>query len=491
MRDQGSSGSSKADWYADPLGRHQFRYWDGLAWTDSVADDGQQATDPVSQVPRQPSAPVEVSWRDVKAMKARGDVNGLVKVLRSENKLAQADAFRALGDLGDQRAVPALLELTADDTESLRVLAAYALAKLGDPRAVPVLLGALDHRPDTNTVWAVRGVGHLRSAEAVIPLVRLLRQLRIVSMFEVNLWLDVVDALQAIGDPRAVDGLLNWRSNPSINTQAVWRLGVTEKLAARVEHALAACGRQDVPTLVSSLLEKPNEETALALMKLGWTPQSDEERLAYAVAREEWEEAGEIGTIALQPLLIELERSGNSGAFSHGEMVGIARGLGATGDVCAVEPLVRILFPGPKDHWRDETNVLCSAARSLTRIGEPGIEPLVTMVGGNKLASCGVKEAADALALCGPRGLEALGSALQNHSEAHRRHQELIADGSSHYDDPDNTGWLKWNAVRHALVDCAGKEALPMLEAMLDDENESVRTDAADLIAKIAKREPN
>jgi len=51
MGDQSGSGSSKADWYADPMGRHQFRYWDGVAWTDSVTDDGKQTTDPVSQAP--------------------------------------------------------------------------------------------------------------------------------------------------------------------------------------------------------------------------------------------------------------------------------------------------------------------------------------------------------------------------------------------------------------------------------------------------------
>ena len=47
MSGQGSSGSAKADWYADPLGRHQFRYWDGQAWTDTVADDGQTSVDPL------------------------------------------------------------------------------------------------------------------------------------------------------------------------------------------------------------------------------------------------------------------------------------------------------------------------------------------------------------------------------------------------------------------------------------------------------------
>jgi hypothetical protein len=36
-----------AAWYADPSGRHQYRYWDGATWTTSVADDGRASVDPL------------------------------------------------------------------------------------------------------------------------------------------------------------------------------------------------------------------------------------------------------------------------------------------------------------------------------------------------------------------------------------------------------------------------------------------------------------
>jgi len=35
-----------AGWHPDPFGRHQFRYWDGAAWTHSVSDAGVGAQDP-------------------------------------------------------------------------------------------------------------------------------------------------------------------------------------------------------------------------------------------------------------------------------------------------------------------------------------------------------------------------------------------------------------------------------------------------------------
>ena len=33
-------------WAPDPLGRHQYRYWDGERWTEHVADNGVNAIDP-------------------------------------------------------------------------------------------------------------------------------------------------------------------------------------------------------------------------------------------------------------------------------------------------------------------------------------------------------------------------------------------------------------------------------------------------------------
>ncbi len=35
------------NWYPDPGGRHEHRYWDGAAWTDNVADHGRQSVDPL------------------------------------------------------------------------------------------------------------------------------------------------------------------------------------------------------------------------------------------------------------------------------------------------------------------------------------------------------------------------------------------------------------------------------------------------------------
>lgn len=56
-----------ANWYPDPLGRHELRYWDGTQWTEHVASHGRQAIDPPvggSPVPTV-NRPTEHVQRDV------------------------------------------------------------------------------------------------------------------------------------------------------------------------------------------------------------------------------------------------------------------------------------------------------------------------------------------------------------------------------------------------------------------------------------------
>jgi uncharacterized protein YxjI len=47
--------TTPANWYPDPTGRHQHRYWNGTAWSDHVSDNGVTGSDPV-QGPTVPAA---------------------------------------------------------------------------------------------------------------------------------------------------------------------------------------------------------------------------------------------------------------------------------------------------------------------------------------------------------------------------------------------------------------------------------------------------
>lgn len=44
----GEPAAAAAGWHADPLGRHEQRYWDGARWTAHVSDGGVLGVDPLS-----------------------------------------------------------------------------------------------------------------------------------------------------------------------------------------------------------------------------------------------------------------------------------------------------------------------------------------------------------------------------------------------------------------------------------------------------------
>ncbi len=56
--------SAPAGWLADPSGRYQLRYWDGLAWTEHVSTNGSQAVDPLTAPLPAPAAPAGGGWMD-------------------------------------------------------------------------------------------------------------------------------------------------------------------------------------------------------------------------------------------------------------------------------------------------------------------------------------------------------------------------------------------------------------------------------------------
>jgi uncharacterized protein YxjI len=70
--------SMPPDWYPDPSGRHEHRYWDGTRWTEHVASHGRQGTDPdpTAMPPPTVARPTEKIVRDVEKAGATGAGGG-------------------------------------------------------------------------------------------------------------------------------------------------------------------------------------------------------------------------------------------------------------------------------------------------------------------------------------------------------------------------------------------------------------------------------
>ena len=67
--------------------------------------------------------------------------------------------IRALGEIGDTRAVPTLIALTDHEHRLARLYAVLAMWKIGDGRCLPALR-RVESTGDENVAWAARGAIH-------------------------------------------------------------------------------------------------------------------------------------------------------------------------------------------------------------------------------------------------------------------------------------------------------------------------------------------
>lgn len=143
----------------------------------------------------------------------------LVDALTSRDWIVRMHAARALGRIGDPEAVSALMPLLQDKVKAVREEVSGALAAIGGV-AVVALIQALQHDEWLVRLHAVEALGKHRCAEAVEPLLRALFNDRDSAIRE-----DVVRALGAIGDARAVDYLVLVMKEPTLRLIAVEALG--------------------------------------------------------------------------------------------------------------------------------------------------------------------------------------------------------------------------------------------------------------------------
>jgi HEAT repeat protein len=137
---------------------------------------------------------------DVDALRAARDAPRLRDALRDPDDDVADRAARALGDLRDANAIPAL----ADAVLAWRNAGAvWALTQFDDPGLVAPLVAALRHADATARALAAGKLADLGSVDAVPPLLDVLRDDRDAHVRE-----EAARALGLLGDPAAVDPLL-------------------------------------------------------------------------------------------------------------------------------------------------------------------------------------------------------------------------------------------------------------------------------------------
>src|SRR5204863_148394 len=134
-----------------------------------------------------------------------------------ENAVLRNAALSALERQGPY-AVPHLVSPSRGHNAEVAMFAVQILARIKDPASAQALLPLLEHADSNIAQAAIEALGALKAREAVPGLIRLL---------DADLWLQfaAVAALGEIGDPRAVQPLLDAIPNEMLSEPAVEALG--------------------------------------------------------------------------------------------------------------------------------------------------------------------------------------------------------------------------------------------------------------------------
>jgi HEAT repeat protein len=240
---------------------------------------------------------------DVAKLVAKKDVQGLIKALGYQ-KDPYGDmhraAAKALGEIGDQRAVEPLIVALTD--ERVRITAIEALGAIGDPRAVESLIAALKDPAYYRREAAIKSLGQIGDPRAIEPLVAALGNNS-----------PAIGVLVRLGDPRAVAPLIAALGSKDQNVR---------RAAAEVLGALRDA--RAVEPLITALNEIFMRKTAAKSL-------------------------GAIGdSRAVEPLIAILQ--------DHDGYA--AEALGAIGDPRAVEPLLAALDDRSWEVRRDAAKAL-------------------------------------------------------------------------------------------------------------------------------------
>mgnify|MGYP001070573328 CR=1 FL=1 len=132
---------------------------------------------------------------NIQKLKQKKNVRALIKALRyKKSEFIPVDAAYALGEIGNQMAVPPLIERLQDDSKSVRRAAISALGHLGDPSAVVPLIPMLEDRDVKIREVTALALGEIRDEQAVDALMSKLEDdAKQVSMAAERALIDIAD----------------------------------------------------------------------------------------------------------------------------------------------------------------------------------------------------------------------------------------------------------------------------------------------------------
>lgn len=308
---------------------------------------------------------------NIEKMEAKGDVKGLIMAMWDRDRDIQWQAARALGNVGDARAVEHLIQ--ALKNRRIRNDAALSLGQIGDTRAVEPLIEALKDEYELFRSNAARALGLIGDARAVEPLANILsdedkyvredaeKALENIKLGGVKRDDPNIKKMEAKGDVKGLIKALKYEDK-NARRQAVYALVGIED--ARLVEPLCQFLQDedwDVGGTAAKILGNIGDARAVEPLIQALKDEDVHVKSEAAKALGKIEDAR-----AVEPL-VQLLKDDESGDFQQKEA---AKALGKIGDARAVEPLIQALNYVPSE-----------AALALGKIGDArAVEPLVQLL---------------------------------------------------------------------------------------------------------------
>lgn len=290
-------------------------------------------------------------------------LRALLQGLQDPHEDVRKRCAAALGDIGDPRAGSALIALLNDPHQETRIAAAEALGRIGDDRAVPALISMLADEDESVVQKAILALRKIQDPQSTRPLLQLLQH----PSHRVRQ--KAAESLGAIGDAVVAEQL-----------EPLLKHDRSEEVRAAAAKALGAI--RD-PGSVDALLNAVHDLMSVRTK---------------AVAA-----LGEIGDEAAVPMLLTLLRDPIEEMRYHAALA-----LAEINSEASVAPI--------KDLLGDRSAMVRrGAAKALEKLGEGDAETLMKTTASRRLTRSG-QEAAGALMSLIPDGLVGMilgGSVLQ------------------------------------------------------------------------------
>jgi HEAT repeat protein len=375
-------------------------------------------------------------------------VESLIKVLEGDDEEMCLSASWSLGQIGDTRAIEPLIDMLDHRRWERGRAAARALGTLKDSSAIEALIAALAHH-DSRVSDACREALIKIGTPVVEPLIAALKDRN------KSIRYYAIQALSNIGDPRAVEPIIVFLKDTdwTVRGDAAEALGILGDTRA-------------VRPLIDTL--KDNEELVRkyvveALGKIGWRPGKDDASVAYWVGTQNWDKCISFGKRAVAPLTT---------ALKHGEI-----------DIRwhAAKALEDIGWQPGMDETGAAYWVVKQDYEKCVAIGELATLPLVNVL---RFKDWSPHAAVDALKKIGAPATKRMLAALND--------MEMCAAAVKAL---EQTGWKPGNDEASALYwvikqwwdECAeiGAPAVEPLVAALEDQESEVRIGAARALGMI------